>query len=720
MSSSNSVSRIEPTRANGTDQHIFQMTGLGCATCAAKIEAEINQLEGVHSARLDFVSQRLIIEALDPKAMRQITQQAGEIAARIEPGAAVIVDADTASASSEVKGAPARTLRLVLFGMGLVLLLLAQFAPLPAALSLTMFIASYLLIGAEVVLAAVRNIARGEWFDENFLMSLATVGAFAIGDYPEAVSVMLFYQVGEFFQDLAVNRSRRSIAALMDIRPEFANRVTDDGIETVPPEQVGIADIILVKPGERVPLDGTVLQGRSALDTSALTGESLPRDVEPGSMVYSGSINHNGVLHIEVSRPYGESTVARILELVQNASSRKAPTEQFITKFAHYYTPAVVFAAAALAVLPPLLIPGASFSDWLHRALIFLVVSCPCALVVSIPLTFFGGIGSASRQGILVKGSNYLEALNSIDTVVFDKTGTLTRGVFTVTEIVTAATLSEAGVLETAAQIEQFSNHPIAASIRKAYGKVLDPNLVQDYHEESGQGLSATIDGRSVLAGNSRYLLSHGILHTQVLTLGTVVYLAVDGQYVGHLVISDQLKPDSKAAVQRLRELGIRSIALLTGDSHLVGQATGDQLGLDTVLSELLPHQKVEAFESLAAARTTQGKIVFVGDGINDAPVLARSDVGIAMGGMGSDAAIEAADIVLMTDEPMKLATAIEVARKTRTIVWQNIIFALGVKAIILLLGALGYASMWAAVFGDVGVALIAVLNATRILHHNN
>lgn len=720
MSSSNSAAPIQAQKSSDSYQHVFQMTGLGCATCAAKIEAEISQLDGVQSARLDFVSQRLIIEALDSKVMPQISQQAGEIAARIEPGAAVVADASAGSATAEIKSAPARTLRLVLFGIGFFLLLLAQFAPLPAMISLVMFITSYLLIGAEVVLAALRNIARGQLFDENFLMSLATVGAFAIGDYPEAVSVMLFYQVGEFFQDLAVNRSRRSIAALMDIRPEFANRVTDDGIETVPPEQVGIADIILVKPGERVPLDGTVLQGRSALDTSALTGESLPRDVEPGSTVYSGSINQNGVLQIEVSKPFGESTVARILELVQNASNRKAPTEQFITKFARYYTPAVVFAAVGLAVIPPLVIPGTSFSEWLHRALIFLVVSCPCALVVSIPLTFFGGIGSASRQGILVKGSNFLEALNSIDTVVFDKTGTLTRGIFTVTEIGATGDLSEDSVLETTAQIEQFSNHPIAVSIRKAYGKVLDPGLIQDYHEESGQGLSATINGRSVLAGNSRYLLSHGILHTQVLAIGTVVYLAVDGRSVGHLVISDQLKPDSKAAVKRLRELGIRSIALLTGDSQIVGQATGSQLGLDTVLSELLPHQKVEAFESLAAARTTPGKIVFVGDGINDAPVLARSDVGIAMGGIGSDAAIEAADIVLMTDEPMKLATAIEVARKTRTIVWQNIIFALGVKAVILLLGALGYASMWAAVFGDVGVALIAVLNATRILQHNN
>ena len=720
MSSSNSAAPIQAQKSSDSYQHVFQMTGLGCATCAAKIEAEISQLDGVQSARLDFVSQRLIIEALDSKVMPQISQQADEIAARIEPGAAVIADASAGSTSAEIKSAPARTLRLVLFGIGFFLLLLAQFAPLPAMISLVMFITSYLLIGTEVVLAALRNIARGQLFDENFLMSLATVGAFAIGDYPEAVSVMLFYQVGEFFQDLAVNRSRRSIAALMDIRPEFANRVTDDGIETVPPEQVSIDDIILVKPGERVPLDGTVLQGRSALDTSALTGESLPRDVEPGSTVYSGSINTSGVLHIQVSKPFGESTVARILELVQNASNRKAPTEQFITKFARYYTPAVVFAAVGLAVIPPLVIPGASFSEWLHRALIFLVVSCPCALVVSIPLTFFGGIGSASRQGILIKGSNYLEALNSIDTVVFDKTGTLTRGIFTVTEIGATGDLSEDSVLETTAQIEQFSNHPIAVSIRKAYGKVLDPGLIQDYHEESGQGLSATINGRSVLAGNSRYLLSHGILHAQVLAIGTVVYLAVDGRSVGHLVISDQLKPDSKAAVKRLRELGIRSIALLTGDSQIVGQATGSQLGLDTVLSELLPHQKVEAFESLAAARTTPGKIVFVGDGINDAPVLARSDVGIAMGGIGSDAAIEAADIVLMTDEPMKLATAIEVARKTRTIVWQNIIFALGVKAVILLLGALGYASMWAAVFGDVGVALIAVLNATRILQHNN
>jgi len=716
MSTANLIPATQIRPEDSPGQHVFQMTGLGCATCAAKIEAEISQLSGVQSAHLDFVSQRLTIAAKDPLAISRITQQAGEIAARIEPGAAVVSTEAEAAVPAGNTLAPARTLRLVLFGIGLTLLLLAAFAGLPQGLSLAMYITSYILIGAEVVLAALRNLARGQLFDENFLMSLATVGAFAIGDYPEAVSVMLFYQIGEFFQDLAVNRSRRSIAALMDIRPESATRVTDDGFETILPEQVGIDDIILVKPGERIPLDGTVLQGHSALDTSALTGEALPRDVEPGDEIFAGSINQSGVLQIRVSKPYAESTVARILELVQNASSRKAPTEQFITKFARYYTPAVVFAAAALAFLPPLLIPGASFSDWLHRALIFLVVSCPCALVVSIPLTFFGGIGSASRQGILVKGSNYLEALNTIDTVVFDKTGTLTRGTFTVTEIRPASSWSEDSLLERAAQIEQFSNHPIAASIRRAYGKPLDPDLIQDYHEESGQGISARIGGQSVLAGNSRFLASQGIAHEPVTALGTIVYLAQNGQLAGHLVISDQIKPDSQAAILRLRELGIRSIALLTGDSQAVGQAIGSQLGLDLVHAELLPHQKVAAFESIVAGRKTTGKMVFVGDGINDAPVLARSDVGIAMGGMGSDAAIEAADIVLMTDEPFKLATAIEVARKTRSIVWQNIIFALSVKAIILVLGALGAASMWSAVFGDVGVALIAVLNAMRIL----
>jgi Cd2+/Zn2+-exporting ATPase len=592
------------------------MTGLGCATCAAKIEAEISQLEGVQSARLDFVSQRLIIEALDSKAMLQITQKAGEIAARIEPGAAVVADTSAGSATAEIKNAPARSIRLFLFGIGFVLLLLAQFSPLPAALSLLLFIVSYLLIGAEVILAALRNIARGQLLDENFLMTVATVGAFAIGDYPEAVSVMLFYQVGEFFQDLAVNRSRRSIAALMDIRPEFANRVTDDGIETVPPEHVSIDDIILVKPGERVPLDGSVLEGISSLDTSALTGESLPRDVEPGSAVYSGAINISGVLRIQVSKPYGESTVARILELVQNASSRKAPTEQFITKFARYYTPAVVFAAAALAFLPPLLIPGAVFSDWLHRALIFLVVSCPCALVVSIPSPFWWIAVLHTRE--FWSRQQLPGSLNAIDTVVFDKTGTLTRGIFSVTEVSTAGDLTDARLLQLAAQIEQFSNHPSLCRSAKLLARSSIPDQSQIIRRPLAKVVSHN-RRQSVLAGNSRYLGSQGIEHEQVVTAGTVVYLAVAGQYAGHLVISDQLRADSLSAIQRLRGLGIRSIALLTGDTKSTGQAIGSQLGLDTVLSELLPHQKVAAFESLADARTTKGKIVFVGDGINDA-----------------------------------------------------------------------------------------------------
>jgi Cd2+/Zn2+-exporting ATPase len=581
---------------------------------------------------------------------------------------------------------------------------------------LVLFLASYILVGGEVLVKAAKNITKGEIFDENFLMGIATIGAFAIGEYPEGAAVMIFYRVGEAFQDYAVGRSRRSISALMDIRPDYANLKTAAGLRRVSPETVRIGDFIVVKPGEKIPLDGVVVEGFSALDTSALTGESLPRDVEEGSAVLSGSINKSGLLTIEVSKVFGESTVSKILNLVQNAGSKKSVTENFITRFARYYTPAVVFSALALAVLPPLIIPGAAFAEWINRGLIFLVVSCPCALVISIPLSFFGGIGGASRNGILIKGSNYLEALTKVDTVVFDKTGTLTKGVFSVTKIVPAGGITEEKLLYYAAHAESASSHPIALSIRNAYRKEIEAEVTGSYEEIAGKGVSVRIGEDAVLAGNAKLLETANIAIPPAEELGTVVYLAINNEYAGYLVISDELKADSKEAVEDLRNIEVKRIAMFTGDSKAVGESIANRIGLDTVYAELLPHQKVEYLETLEQQKAGSGKLIFVGDGINDAPVLARADVGIAMGGVGSDAAIEAADVVLMTDEPSKIAGAIRIARKTRNIVWQNIIFALAVKGVILVMGALGIATMWEAVFGDVGVALIAVLNAMRVM----
>jgi len=584
---------------------------------------------------------------------------------------------------------------------------------------LVIFLISYVLIGGEVVLRALRNILKGKIFDENFLMSAATIGAFAIGEYPEGVAVMLFYQIGEAFQNLAVNRSRKSIAALMDVRPDYANLKIGDRLERVTPEAVGVGDIIVVKPGEKIPLDGRIIEGRSVLDTSALTGESLPRDVEPGGEALAGSINISGVLTVEVSKVFGESTVSKILDLVQNAGDKKAPTENFITKFAAYYTPVVVFAALALAVFPPLLIPGATFAEWIKRALVFLVVSCPCALVISIPLSFFGGIGGASRNGILIKGSSYLEALNNIDTIVFDKTGTLTKGVFEVTEAVGANGFSEAELLDIAAHAESFSNHPIAVSIQKAYGQRIRSERLNAQEELPGHGIRVKVDGKQVLAGNGKLMDSEKIIRHKSEALGSIVYVAVDGVFAGHIVVADELKPDSKRAIQDLKSLGVNKTVMLTGDIKVVGEAIAREIGLDAVHTDLLPDQKVVLVEALDREKQKNGKLVFVGDGVNDAPVLARADVGIAMGGVGADAAIDAADVVLMTDEPSKLVSAIRIARRTRSIVWQNIVFALSVKAFILILGAFGIATMWVAVFGDVGVALIAILNAMRAMRRN-
>lgn len=707
------------------EKKILMLMGLGCANCAAKIEKEVKTIDGVVNATVDFVSKKLIIEVKHKRELPRIVEEATKIAVRIESGIKV-VDTDVHKKKEDIEENRheedgINKVELIRLGVGFVLFLVGIIMKFSPMIELGVFLTSYLLVGGSVVLKALKNISRGQVFDENFLMSVATIGAFAIGEYPEGVAVMLFYQVGEFFQSMAVNHSRRSISALMDIRPDFANLKIGESEEKVSPEDVAVGDTIIVKPGEKVPLDGKVVSGSSMLDTSAITGESVPREVEAGDDILSGTINKNGVLTVLVTKEFGESTVSKILDLVQNASSRKAPTENFITKFARYYTPAVVFIALALAIMPPLMIPGATYSEWIYRALVFLVVSCPCALVISIPLGFFGGIGGASKVGILMKGSNYLEALNNVDTVVFDKTGTLTKGVFKVTKIVNLTNqLSDEELLEYAAYTESYSNHPIAQSILKAYEKNIDKSVIENYDEISGYGISAKVKGKNILAGNLKLMKKENVSFDENLSkdeVGTIIHMVIDRIYSGFIVISDELKEDSKRAIQELRKLGVKKLVMLTGDNKAIGEKIGQQLGLDEVYSELLPHQKVEKLEMLEGREGRKGKLVFVGDGINDAPVLTRADIGIAMGGIGSDAAIEAADVVIMTDEPSKIASAIRIAKRTKTIVWQNIIFAFAVKGIVLVLGAGGLATMWEAVFADVGVAVLAVFNAMRVLN---
>ncbi len=595
-----------------------------------------------------------------------------------------------------------------------VLLILAALLPLDGWARAAVFLVPYAVIGWDVLWAALRNIAHGQVFDEHFLMAIATVGAFATGEYPEAVFVMLFYQVGELFQSYAVGKSRRNISALMDIRPDCASLERDGTVVEVDPEEVSVGDVIVVRPGEKIPLDGTVLEGVSSLDTAALTGESLPRDVAAGDDVISGCVNQSGLLRVRVTKPYGESTVAKILDLVENAGSRKAKTERFITKFARYYTPAVVVGAVLLAILPPLL-GGGSWEKWFHQALVFLVVSCPCALVISVPLSFFGGIGGASRAGILVKGGSYLEVLAKTEVVVFDKTGTLTRGVFRVTSVHPQG-CSEAELLELAALAESWSDHPISHSIREAWGKDLDLSRVTDAREQSGRGVEVKVDGKAVCAGNDKLMNERGVSFLPAQEAGTVVHLSQEGEYRGCIIISDEVKPDAAQAISDLKAQGVRKTVMLTGDARAVGEAVAARLGLDEVHTQLLPAGKVERVEALLKQTSPNGALAFVGDGINDAPVLSRADVGIAMGALGSDAAIEAADVVLMDDKPSKLAAAIAIARRTLGIVRQNIVFALGVKAVVLILGAVGIATMWLAVFADVGVSVIAILNAMRAL----
>lgn len=603
---------------------------------------------------------------------------------------------------------------LVRIILSAVLLVAAALIPVGGIVKLVLFLIPYAVIGWDVLWKAIRNIAHGQVFDENFLMAIATVGAFALGEYPEGVAVMLFYQVGELFQSYAVGRSRQSIAALMDIRPDYANIEQDGKLVQVDPEDVAVGDTIVIKAGEKIPLDGVVLEGSSAVDTAALTGESLPRDVDPGDDVVSGCINQSGLLKVRVTKVFGESTVAKILDLVENSSSKKARAENFITRFARYYTPVVVIGAVLLAVLPPLLF-GGDWSDWLQRALIFLVISCPCALVISVPLSFFGGIGGASKQGILVKGSNYLEALAKTETVVFDKTGTLTKGTFQVTAV-HPDRISEGELLELAALAESYSEHPISRSLREAYQKPVDASRVTDVEEISGHGVRAKVDGHDVYAGNGKWMDRIGASWRNCHRTGTVVHVAVDGEYAGHIVISDAVKPDAAAAIEALKREGVKKTVMLTGDVKAVGEAVAREIGIDEVHTELLPGDKVDQVERLLKNTSGKGKLAFVGDGINDAPVLSRADIGIAMGGLGSDAAIEAADIVLMDDKPSKLAVAVRISRKTLRIVRQNIVFALGIKLLFLALGAFGMANMWEAVFADVGVSVLAILNASRAL----
>ncbi|MDR2601379.1 MAG: cadmium-translocating P-type ATPase [Spirochaetaceae bacterium] len=707
----------------------YFLEGLCCPVCASKIEKRVSALDGLSGVLVDFASQRLTVETQENAFASGVTENITSIIKGLEPSV-VLREGSYAPGEKSLAlqaGAGAGewfrratlVLGALLFIAGVVLeRFFTQYGPF---VCFAVFLASYILVGGEVLVKAVKNIVKGDFFDENFLMGVATIGAFAIGEFPEGAAVMIFYRVGEAFQDYAVGRSRRSISALMDIRPDYANLKKAGGLERVSPEAVNIGDVIVVKAGEKIPLDGVVVEGFAALDVSALTGEALPKDVEKGCEVLSGSINKSGLLTIRVNKIFGESTVSKILNLVQNASEKKSVTENFITKFARYYTPAVVFAAVAIAVIPPLALSGANFaqadfSGWINRALVFLVVSCPCALVISIPLSFFGGIGASSANGVLIKGSNYLEALSSVETVVFDKTGTLTKGAFNVTKIIPQNGFDSGSLLYLAAAAESNSNHPAARSIVKAYGKETNDEEIKDYEEFSGKGVRVKVGGKTAAAGNSRFLQELNVDFPEPRETGTAVHIALDGVYAGCVIISDEIKPDSKKAVKDLRDAGVKKIAMFTGDAKPVAEAIGAEIGVDVVYSELLPHQKVECLEALEKERSKGGKIVFVGDGINDAPVLARSDIGVAMGGAGSDAAIEAADVVLMTDEPSKVAAAIKIARRTRVIVWQNIIFALSVKGVILIAGAAGLASMWAAVFGDVGVALIAVLNAVRVM----
>lgn len=692
--------------------------GLDCAHCASKIETALANIEGIYNVALNFVNETLYFEMENNANTEEIITKIKTTINKLEPNA-VIIDNEKLiekKQNKDINNIKSYT-KLIRILITFILLGCALFLNLNSTLTIILFLSSYIVIGFDVLYKAINNIKNGHIFDENFLMSLATIGAFIIGEYTEAVAVMIFYQIGEYFQDRAVNNSRKSIADMMNIKPEYANLEINGIIKKVSPEDVKVGEIIVIKPGEKVPLDGKVVKGNSMLDTSSLTGESIHREVKEGNDILSGSINLNGLLTISVTKKYKDSLVSKILELVQNASSRKANTENFITKFARYYTPAVVIVAMIIAIIPPLFIQNSTFSEWIYKALIFLVVSCPCALVISIPLSFFGGIGGASRNGILVKGGNYLEALNNTETVVFDKTGTLTKGFFEVTEIISVdKNYKNEDILKYAAYAESFSNHPVAKSVLKKYKNEINKNEISNYVEIPGQGIKANVKGKQIIIGNTKLLDNENVKYSITDSVGAVLYVAINNQYVGYIVVSDEIKEDAKKTIQGLKSLNINKLVMLTGDIEAVGKKVSTDLGIETYYTELLPNNKVEIFEELYKQKSSKGKIIYVGDGINDAPVLARADIGIAMGGIGSDAAIEAADVVIMTDEPSKIVKAINIAKITKKIVWQNIIFALGIKALVMILGVIGIATMWEAVFADVGVAFIAILNSIRVI----
>ncbi|WP_434282490.1 heavy metal translocating P-type ATPase [Clostridium botulinum] len=733
------------------------LKGLHCANCAAKIERAVQKLNIIEEANYNFNNSTLIIN-LEETHKDSIIKTIQEIVDRIEPGVKVIdkeklkrtvVHAPVKNSSNlKMQNNKEENLKLdkkensykhnhdhshghshdgedsdelekktlIRIISGVVLLILATVLKSKETLSIGLYLASYVLIGGKVILSSIRNISKGQVFDENFLMAVATVAAIGVKQYPEAVAVMLFYEVGEFLQDKAVNKSRKSITSLMNIRPDYANLVRGEDIEVVSPEDINIDDIIMVKPGEKIPLDGIVVEGQSFVDTSAITGESLISEVSKDSNVLSGYINKNGVIKIKVTKTFGESTVSKILELTENASATKANTEKFITKFARYYTPVVVFAALALAVIPTLILKDPDISKWIYRAAVFLVVSCPCALVISIPLSFFAGIGGASKKGVLIKTGTALEALNDADTIVFDKTGTLTKGVFKVSKIESEEGVNTEELIEYAALVESYSNHPIAKSILKYYEKTIDNKRIEGYEEIVARGVTAYIDGKKVYAGNNKLMEELNINYKKAQEDGVILYIALEDKYIGYIVINDEIKKDSKETIKSLKDIGIKKAAMLTGDRKSTANNIGTFLGMDEIYSELLPQEKVEKMQTLKSKTSKDGKIVFVGDGVNDAPVLAMSDIGVSMGGLGSDAAIEASDLVLMSDEPSKLVDAIKIARKTHKIVWQNIIIVLIIKFAVLALAIMGKSTMWMAVFADVGVALIAVINALRIL----
>lgn len=701
------------------------LNGLNCAHCAQVINEKVSKLEGIEECNLNFINKKLTVNINESKNEEEIISTIINIIDSTEPGLDIKIISDSEDDKEDHDHGHDHShnhdvskkdlIKLIIGSIVYIFGIYQIFTGIESKFADLLFIVAYIVVGGEVLTKAVKNIFKGQVFDENFLMTIATIGALAIGELPEAVGVMLFYQIGEFLQGVAVGKSRKSISELMDIRPDYANLKTGSEISVVSPKEVSIGEVIVIKPGEKVPLDGIVVEGNSMLDTSALTGESVLKEISVGDEVLSGFINKNALLSVKVTKGFGESTVSKILELVENANNKKSKTENFITKFSKYYTPVVVIAALLIAVVPPIVIPGALFSDWLYRGLIFLVVSCPCALVLSIPLSFFSGIGFASKNGVLIKGSNYLEALRDVDTVVFDKTGTLTKGVFGVTKV-NPVGISEEQLIEYAAIAEVNSNHPIAQSIIKHYNKKIDLDKIEKYEEIAAHGIKVLYNGDFILAGNEKLMKQENVLFDRAEEIGTVIYISVNKTYRGHIVISDEIKSDSKEAIKSLRSIGIKKVVMLTGDNEKVANSVAKELGIDKVYSNLLPNEKVDKIEELYKGRTEKEKIAFVGDGINDAPVLARVDVGIAMGGLGSDAAIEAADVVLMTDEPKMISKAMDIANKVNKIVWQNISFALGVKIIVMILGAGGVATMWEAIFADVGVALIAVLNSMRVM----